>query len=29
VREVGLDVRPAHHGDGPVGHLALLRWLDG
>lgn len=26
-REVGLDVPVAHEGQGPVGHLALLRWL--
>jgi 3-oxoacyl-[acyl-carrier-protein] synthase-1/3-oxoacyl-[acyl-carrier-protein] synthase II len=28
-REVSLDIHAAHDGDGPVGHLALLRWLDG
>ncbi len=28
IREVGLDARASHQGDGPVGHLALLRWLD-
>jgi 3-oxoacyl-[acyl-carrier-protein] synthase-1/3-oxoacyl-[acyl-carrier-protein] synthase II len=26
IREVG-GVQPAHEGDGPIGHLALLRWL--
>jgi len=29
VREVALDERVAHEGDGPIGHLALLRWLRG
>jgi 3-oxoacyl-[acyl-carrier-protein] synthase II len=28
-RAVPLDVPIAHGGDGPLGHLALLRWLDG
>ena len=28
-REVPLDARAAHAGDGPIGHLGLLRWLDG
>lgn len=27
LREVSLDLSPDHHGSGPVGHLALLRWL--
>jgi 3-oxoacyl-[acyl-carrier-protein] synthase II len=28
-RGVTLDARAVHAGDGPIGHLALLRWLDG
>jgi 3-oxoacyl-[acyl-carrier-protein] synthase-1/3-oxoacyl-[acyl-carrier-protein] synthase II len=24
---VPLDLRPDHHGSGPIGHLALVRWL--
>ncbi len=28
VREVTLDAHPVDPGAGPVGHLALLRWLD-
>jgi 3-oxoacyl-[acyl-carrier-protein] synthase II len=28
-REVPLDLPVMHRGDGPIGHLALLRWLDG
>jgi len=27
IREVGLELPIAHEGDGPVGHLGLLRWL--
>jgi 3-oxoacyl-[acyl-carrier-protein] synthase-1/3-oxoacyl-[acyl-carrier-protein] synthase II len=29
LREVGPDVLPAHRGEGPVGHLSLVRWLSG
>lgn len=28
IREVDPDERVAHDGDGPIGHLALLRWLE-
>jgi 3-oxoacyl-[acyl-carrier-protein] synthase-1/3-oxoacyl-[acyl-carrier-protein] synthase II len=28
VRRVGLDAQPAHHREGPIGHLSLLRWLE-
>jgi 3-oxoacyl-[acyl-carrier-protein] synthase-1/3-oxoacyl-[acyl-carrier-protein] synthase II len=27
IREVPLDTLAAHDGDGPIGHLSLLRWL--
>jgi 3-oxoacyl-[acyl-carrier-protein] synthase-1/3-oxoacyl-[acyl-carrier-protein] synthase II len=28
-REVPLDVAPAQNGDGPIGHLSVVRWLEG
>jgi 3-oxoacyl-[acyl-carrier-protein] synthase-1/3-oxoacyl-[acyl-carrier-protein] synthase II len=28
-REVHLDPWPDHRGEGPIGHLGLLRWLEG